>query len=123
MRAGTAALLLQTLAEYSHVAIRKAGIAANTVRSSIGIWQSALPVEAAVYDDLPAALDAVTRHGLSFWDAMLWATAKRIGVRYFLSEDLQDGRVLDRVRFINPFASENTALVERVLSLPGPFPS
>jgi hypothetical protein len=35
-------------------------------------------------------MDAVASRGLSFWDAMLWATAKRAGCRLLLSEDGAD---------------------------------
>lgn len=43
-------------------------------------------------------------HRMSYWDAQLWATARLNQVEIVLSEDFQDGRVLDGVRFMNPFA-------------------
>ena len=49
------------------------------------------------------ALTAVERDGLSFWDALIWATARDAGVPVVLSEDFQDGREIDGVRFVNPF--------------------
>ncbi|MBI3513491.1 MAG: PIN domain-containing protein [Proteobacteria bacterium] len=115
MRAGCAVLLLQTLGEFSHVAIRKAKIPVHHVRRVTEAWRAVFPVQAAADDDLPAALDAVRIHGLQFWDAMLWATARRIGVRHLLTEDLQDGRLLDGVRFVNPFNSANRELVDTIL--------
>ncbi len=51
------------------------------------------------------ALDGVARHGLSFWDAMIWAVARANGVVEILSEDFQDGREVDGVLFTNPFAA------------------
>ena len=71
MRAGSSVLLLQSLAEFSNVAIRKAGIKVEAVQAVVAGWEAALPVEAAQRDDLPAALDAVKAHRLAFWDAML----------------------------------------------------
>jgi predicted nucleic acid-binding protein len=50
-----------------------------------------------------AALGAVGRHRLSFWDALLWATARDAGVPVVISEDFQHGRELDGVRFVDPF--------------------
>ena len=38
---------------------------------------------------------------------MLWATAKRAGCRMLFSEDLQDGRRLGDVLFVNPFDPAN----------------
>ena len=116
MRVGTSVLLLQTLAEFSHVTIRKMGMPIGAVRSVVEAWRSVLPVHAAEEGDLPAALAAVEAHQIAFWDAMLWATARRLGVRYLVTEDLEDGRVLDGVRFINPFNTENDAVINEALS-------
>jgi len=49
------------------------------------------------------ALDAVKLHSLSFWDALIWASAVENGVAVVYSEDFQHGRVLNGVRFCNPF--------------------
>ena len=42
-------------------------------------------------------------HGLSFWDALIWAVAKRNRIPYLLTEDAEHGRFLEGVRFLNPF--------------------
>jgi predicted nucleic acid-binding protein len=98
MRTGSCILLLQTLAEFSSVAIRKAGIA----------------VQGTEDDNLSAAL-AVKKHRLAFWDAMLWGAAQRAGVRHLLTEDLQDGFELAGVRFVNPFEVANNRLIDEIL--------
>jgi predicted nucleic acid-binding protein len=115
MRSGWAILLLQTLAEFANVAIRKAGIPISDVRRTIDAWRAVLPVQAADDGDLTAALEAVRAHRLPFWDAMLWASAQRAGVRCLLTEDLHDGFILQSVRFINPFKRVNDRLVDEVL--------
>jgi predicted nucleic acid-binding protein len=115
MRAESGVLLLQSLAEFSSVAMRKAGIRVEAVKRIVDAWQAVLPVEAAQRDDLITALDAVSAHKLSFWDALLWATACRVGVRHMLTEDFQDGFRLDTVKFINPFRSANDDLIEAIL--------
>jgi predicted nucleic acid-binding protein len=115
MRSGWAILLLQTLGEFSNVAIGKGGIPIDDVRSMIDVWRSVLPVQAAEVSDLTTALNAVKAHQLGFWDAMLWAAAQRAGVRHFLTEDLQDGFVLQGVKFVNPFAQANDQLIDEVL--------
>jgi hypothetical protein len=43
MRTGSRILLLQTLAEFSSVAIRKAGIEVDAVRTTIDAWRAVLP--------------------------------------------------------------------------------
>jgi predicted nucleic acid-binding protein len=115
MRTGSCILMLQTLAEFSSVAIRKAGIAVDEVRATIDAWRAVLPVQNTEDDDLSAALDAVKKHRLAFWDAMLWAVAQRAGVRHLLTEDLQDGFELTGVKFVNPFEPANNRLIDQIL--------
>jgi predicted nucleic acid-binding protein len=53
-------------------------------------------------------LDAMPRHGLSFWDALIWAAAAENGVEVIYTEDSQDGRNVEGVLFINPFLPESS---------------
>ncbi|MGO8976564.1 MAG: PIN domain-containing protein [Steroidobacteraceae bacterium] len=115
MRAASSVLLLQTLAEFSNVAIRKARIPVEDIRRTIDAWRAVLPVQAADDSDLLVALEAVRAHRLAFWHAMLWASARRAGVRHLLTEDYQDGFALQGVMFINPFKRENDQLIDQVL--------
>jgi predicted nucleic acid-binding protein len=117
MRAASSVLLLQTLAEFSNVAIRKARIPNKDIRRTIDAWCAVLRVQAADDSDLLAALEAVRAHRLAFWDAMLWASARRAGVRHLHTEGLPDGFALQGVTFINPFNRENDQLIEDVLSV------
>ena len=64
MRAERSVLLLQSLAEFANVAIRKAKIPVNDIRRTIDAWRAVLPVQAADDGDLGAALEAVRAHRL-----------------------------------------------------------
>ncbi len=48
------------------------------------------------------AIEGVQRHGMSYWDATLWATAKFHEVPYILTEDYRDGALVEGVRYLNP---------------------
>ena len=48
-------------------------------------------------------LRASVRYGLSPWDGLIWAAAKLNQVPYILTEDAEHGRVLEGVRYLNPF--------------------
>ena len=115
IRHGGCVQTLQSLAEFFSVVTRKASIAPDVAASFIKGWQAVLPIEASTPADLDLAMQAARDHSLAFWDAMLWATARRIGVRVLISEDFQDGRILDGVRFIDPFASQNSPFIEQLL--------
>jgi predicted nucleic acid-binding protein len=114
-RGNAAVLLLQALAEFSTVAIRKYGLGPLDVKSRVDALHRPLRTEAAAEQDLFAALDLVRDHRLAFWDALMCATANRAGVQYLLSEDMQDGRRLGGLRIVNPFSPENAALIDRIL--------
>ena len=111
MRMGSSILLLQTLAEFSSVAIRKAGIGVDEVRTTIDAWRAVLPVEGTEDDDLSAARADVL--GCNVMGS--GATGRR---SLLLAEDLQDGFELAGVRFVNPFDAANNRLIDEIL-LPG----
>lgn len=50
-----------------------------------------------------AALSAALAHGLSFWDGLIWAAAHHHQVAVVYTEDFQHERVVEGVRFVNPF--------------------
>jgi predicted nucleic acid-binding protein len=100
--------LLQTLAEFSSVAIRKAGIGVDEVRTTIDAWRAVLPVEGTEDDDLSAARADVL--GCNVMGS--GATGRR---SLLLAEDLQDGFELAGVRFVNPFDAANNRLIDEIL--------
>jgi len=56
--------------------------------------------------DLPLVLsgiDASRRHAISFRDALIVRAAAQSGCGVLLSEDLNDGQVIDGVTVVNPF--------------------
>jgi predicted nucleic acid-binding protein len=73
------------------------------------------PVQPAAGPDLAVALDLVTAHNISFWDALLCATSIRMGLSFLLTEDFQDGRSLHGLTIVNPFRPGNNALIDRIL--------
>lgn len=40
---------------------------------------------------------------MSVWDALIWSVAKENGVTSILTEDSAHGRVLEGIRYLNPF--------------------
>ena len=57
----------------------------------------------------PIILEAargVQQHQFSFWDALIWATAKLNQIPVILSEDFNVGSTIEGVRFLNPFSDD-----------------
>ena len=52
---------------------------------------------------MDAGIEILERCKTSFWDAMIIAAARAQGCDVLYSEDLQDGRIIDGMRIVNPF--------------------
>lgn len=108
-------LTLQCLGEFFHTVTRKGKLPLDEAATFLNEWRAVLPVHAADEETLANAVDLVKRHSVSFWDAMLWTTARQAGCRLLLSEDLQDGQTLRGVTCVNPFAPHNATLLAAAL--------
>jgi len=107
----TGVLAAQVLAEFMNATTRaKRGMAPLlTVEEAMAVairLVSAFPVL-----DLSAAvvLEAargVATYRLPYYDAQIWAVAKLGHVPVVLTEDFQNGLVLEGVRFVDPFSPE-----------------
>lgn len=100
-------LSLQVLGEFFFAVTRKGQMTKRTAAEQVHDWQMLFPIVAARPEMLKSAISAVMKHRLSFWDAMLWATAKAARATVLLSEDFQDGRRLEGVQFRNPFTAQD----------------
>lgn len=108
-------ITLQALGEAFRILMVKYKVPAAEAIARVDEWRSAMPVVIADEACLVDAMDAVAGHRLSFWDAMMWATAKRAGCRLLLSEDGDDGRTLGGVTLVNPFAAPRAPLLQEAL--------
>lgn len=115
-RGRDAVLTLQALAElFRNLSRPRFGLSPERATAIVDDWRMALPVVAADEICLGDAMSAVADHRLSFWDSMMWATARRHGCRLMLTEDGQSGRVLGGVTFIDPFVKESSRLLSQAL--------
>ena len=112
LRCRHAVMILQTMAEFYVVATCKLGAPPLVARSFLDGLRTVLPVRAVDEGDLDRVILTEGEHGLSFWDALLWATCDRVGVRILLTEDFQDHRVVGRVTYLNPFVPANRELLD-----------
>jgi predicted nucleic acid-binding protein len=108
-------LTLQSLAEFFSAVTRKGKRTVGDATGFVTDWRTVFTVHAADEECLAEAMEAVRRKTLSFWDALLWATARRAGCRLLLSEDMHDGQTLGGVTIVNPFAPQNVVLLAAVL--------
>lgn len=111
-------LKLQALGEFFAVVTRKGVLEHGEAIAQIRDWRQVFETVAADGAALDAALVAVERGLLSYWDAPLLATADSAGCSVVLSEDMAEGPFFGGVRVYNPFDDRHHAgSVSAILSL------
>ncbi|WP_419804931.1 PIN domain-containing protein [Terriglobus sp.] len=96
-------LTVQTLGETYNAIARRRPELAEDARSVLSRTASLNKIVAAEAMDFTEALRLREKRQVQFWDAMLWATAKRHRCTTILTEDLHDRPVSEGVRYLNPF--------------------
>ena len=101
-------LLLQTLGELCNSVRKKRPNHLDQAHRWVQHSTILFDIVSAQPADLLEAIAAQQQHNIAFWDALLWATARRAGCTLILTEDLQDGRILGGVTVRNPFLLSET---------------
>jgi predicted nucleic acid-binding protein len=97
-------LSIQVLQEFFHTVTRKLPHAltvreARTIVRDLSRWTLHRPDR----DDILAAIDLHEDSGISFWDAMIVQSARRMNCGVLWTEDLNDGQTYAGVLVRNPF--------------------
>jgi len=105
---GAAVLTTQVLGEYFSVVRRKFAHQASlaNARREVLSLAAAMEVLPVTLDVTLEAVRGVEEHGLSFYDAQIWAAARLNGVPIVLTEDFTHGRVVEGVRYVDPFCPQ-----------------
>ena len=99
----------QVLSEFYVNAIRVQPSARDEARSEVRdllVWHPVV-TDAAVIE---LGWKFQDRYHLSYWDALVVATAKVASCGYLLTEDLQSGQKLDGIEVLNPFLRDPKSL-------------
>lgn len=96
-------LSTQVLNEYIHVSLRKLGLRHTHIREQLRCYRQ-LDLAGVTPDTIELALDLHESHALSYWDALIVASAHIAGCAVLLTEDMGTGQVLAGVKLVNPFA-------------------
>ena len=101
-------LSVQSLAEFLHVSTRKLDppLSRSQALTQVGLFTRMWPI----FDLTPLIVLEAARgardHGMPYYDAQIWASARLNQVTTVFSEDFSDGQVLEGIRFANPFAAD-----------------
>jgi predicted nucleic acid-binding protein len=103
---GNAVLSTQVLQEYFAAVTRKLRVDAAIARRKVELF-GRLEILSIGHDDVLRAIDLHRLHGFSIWDALIVTMALISRCRVLYTEDMQDGRVIDGLRIVNPFEPES----------------
>jgi len=98
----SATLSTQILQEYFVVATKKLGIEPLVAKKLINLFQN---FEIIVPDLtlINTAIDTLILNKLSFWDSMVIVAAAQANCSAILTEDLNNGQIINGVKIVNPF--------------------
>jgi predicted nucleic acid-binding protein len=114
--AGQPLLSTQVLSEFYWTVTRKIRLrlSHDEAVAEVNRLKALARVVPVTWEVLEKALEVIARHGMSLWDAQIFASAVLNSVTIILSEDFQHGRTIEGVTFLNPFAADFE--ISRILS-------
>jgi predicted nucleic acid-binding protein len=106
----------QVLGEYIRFVQRRAPRMLGDAIRQAAIYRAAFLTSPTTDGIIDTAAEMARTHRLQLWDCVVCAASAQAGAKVLLTEDVQDGRVLDGLRLINPFAAANSAAIEALFS-------
>jgi predicted nucleic acid-binding protein len=103
---GRGALSVQVLGEfYTNVTYKpQVPLTAAEARDSSIRYCLSWPILALTERTFLDALVGVFMYQLSYWDALIWATARENDIPNVVTEDQEHARLIGEVRYLNPFS-------------------
>jgi len=103
--AGGGVLSVQVLNEFASVASRKLKMSIAEIREALATVRALCKIVPISEDTHDLGLQIAERYGMSIYDSMVIASALLAGCKAVLSEDLQDGQIIEgRLEIRNPFS-------------------
>jgi predicted nucleic acid-binding protein len=104
LMASNAVVSVQVLSEFTAVARRKLELAWEEIDEVLGVVREICKVEPVTTDTYDLARGLAERYRLSWYDAMIAASATLAGCATLCSEDFQHGFVIGKkLKVVNPF--------------------
>jgi predicted nucleic acid-binding protein len=97
----------QVLGEYLRFVQRRVPAAFAEAIRQASVYRTLFltpPTTSAVIDK---ASEVARHHQIQLWDCVICTASVEVGAKVLLTEDMQDGRVIEGLRLMNPFAAAN----------------
>ncbi len=83
----------------------------DAVRQAL-IYQSVFLTPPTTDAIINKACELARVHRMQLWDGVVCAASAQAGAKVLLTEDVQDGRIIDSLRLMNPFAAANAKSID-----------
>jgi predicted nucleic acid-binding protein len=110
-----AVLTQQVVGEFLNVSRKMRHLNQRRLRRIAAGLCATFPIVATPKEALFDAFDRAARSGLQFWDSVIVTVCLENAVRLLISEDFQDGLVIDGLTVLNPFNPGNSDRLAGVL--------
>jgi predicted nucleic acid-binding protein len=107
---------VQVLGEFLRVVQRRVPSALAEAMRQAALYRAVFLTPATTDGVMTAAAGLALAHRIQLWDGVVCIAAGQAGAKALFTDDLQDGRILDGIRLVNPFAPSNDAAVEALLT-------
>jgi predicted nucleic acid-binding protein len=105
----------QVLGEYLRFVQRRVPAVFEEAIRQARTYQTAFLTPPTTAEIVNRASDLAHAHRLQFWDCVVCAASMQAGAKALLTEDLQDGRIIDGLHLLNPFAAANGRTIDALL--------
>lgn len=107
---------VQVLGEYLRFVQRRVPAAFDGAIRQVALYHAVFLTPPTTFEIIDRASTlALAHHHLQLWDCVICVAAAQAGAKVLLTEDMQDGRVLDELRLVNPFAPANAETIDTLL--------
>lgn len=106
----------QVLGEFLRVVQRRLPVVFDDAIRRVALYEAAFVTPPTTIEVIDTACALARAHRMQLWDCVVCVASAHAGAKALLTEDMQDGRILDGLRLINPFAPGNTEAIEALLA-------
>jgi predicted nucleic acid-binding protein len=106
----------QVLGEFLRFVQRRVpGAFEDAVRQAL-LYQSLFLIPPTTEAIINSASEMAHAHRMQLWDCVVCTASAQAGARVLLTEDMQDGRLVDGLRLVNPFAAANDKSIDDIFA-------
>ncbi len=107
---------VQVLGEFLHVVQRRAPASFEEAIRQASLYRAAFLTPPSTDAVMLAACELALAHRIQLWDGVVCAASGQAGAKVLLTEDFHDGRLLEGLRLLNPFAGSNDQAIEKLFA-------